>query len=221
MQFVGLPYEDTTTRDIEITSTAVDAFRSEVNFFVTDPASDQQAWTYNYLRGQWSSYTAPTSIRSATEQGSNVALLTEGAPSFYATRERDPSGAESLMSLRTGWLAMGRIQGFGRVWELQIEGRQEVGATPSSSALRVEVYYDYEESVAETFNYDDPSDAQGRIKIRLRPARQKCESMSVRFVEYNPGLPGGFVRGWELEMLTLLCGVKVGLDKVATTEAST
>ena len=221
LQFVGLPYEDTTTRDIEITSTAVDAFRSEVNFFVRDSGSEQQCWTYNYLRGQWSSYSAPRIIQSATEQGSNVALLTEGTPAVYATREREPSGGESLMILRTGWLAMGRIQGFGRVWEMQIEGRQEVGATPSASGLRVEVYYDYEETASETFDYDDPSDAQGRIKIRLRPARQKCESISVRFLEYDPGVPGGLVRGWELEMLTLLCGVKVGLDKVATTERST
>ncbi len=215
MQFVGLPYEDTTTRDIEITSTAVDAFRSEVNFFVTDPASEQQAWTYNYLRGQWSSYTAPTSIRSATEQGSNVALLTETAPAFYGTRERTPSGAESLMRLRTGWLAMGRIQGFGRVWELQIEGRQEL---TSGSGLQIELRYDYEEGVSETFDYDTPSDAQGRIKIRLRPGRQKCEAISVTFKETVPGVVSAL--GWELEMLTLLCGVKVGLDKVATTEAS-
>ena len=92
----------------------------------------------------------------------------------------------------------------------------------SQSGLRVELRYDYDDIiVAETFDYDSPS-AVGRIQIRLRPRRQKCEAVSVRVVEYVPATAApDQCTGWQVDMLTLLCGVKTGLNKIPVTEPST
>ncbi|MCP3946306.1 hypothetical protein, partial [Herbaspirillum sp.] len=110
---------------------------------------------------------------------------------------------------------MGRLQGFGRMWEVQIEGTRPPATL---SALRVEVFYDYEDTPEEVFEYDDPGD---HIKIRLRTARQKCEAVSLRFSEYvPPGATDDDCQGWNLSLCTLLAGVKAGLDKIATTEPS-
>ncbi len=224
LTYVGLPYEDTTIG--AVFATAIDGLRSEVIFYSgTIAAGTQQRWVYNYLRNQWSSFGNRFFARSATQkdgrpwlaQGTLTGLGLTAPSETPAAIEVVPFESDA-MSLTTGWLAMGRIQGFGRVWELQIEGDQDL---TSQSALRVELRYDYQEAVSETFTYDTPSTA-GRIKIRLRPARQKCEAISVRFSEYAPpaALPDDCT-GWRLEMLTLLCGVKAGLDKIPTTEPTT
>ena len=216
MQFVGLPYELTTEREILVTSTAVDAYRSEVSFFIDTPGPfGDQCWTYNYLRNQWSSYTGAEVI-SATEQGANVALLTSAPPRTYAVRERTPSPGEDLMSLRTGWLAMGKIQGYGRTWEVQLTGTRDPG---SLSGLRVEIYYDYIDTPLETYTFDDVGN--GQFKVRFRPRKQKSEAISFRFSEYVPtGVLPADCTGWRLDMCTVLAGVKAGLDKVAVTVRS-
>ena len=225
LTYVGLPYEDSTTGPV--LATAIDGLRSEVIFYsgrVED--GNQQRWVFNYLRQQWSTF-GQTELGFAATQRQGRPLLAEasaGGVNLVALTEQPAPVTtvpfdSGLMALTTGWLAMGRIQGFGRVWELQLEGQQQLA---SASGLRVELSYDYEDAPSETFDYDTPAAPGGRIKIRIRPRRQKCESISVRMSEYVPSTAIPEVcTGWQLEMLTLLCGVKVGLDKVPTTEAST
>ncbi len=225
LTYVGLPYEDSTAGPV--LATAIDGLRSEVIFYSgVVEGGNQQRWIFNYLRQQWSTF-GQTELGFAATQREGRPVLAEvvgGGVQLVALSEQ-PAAASTipfdsgLMAIRTGWLAMGRIQGFGRVWELQIEGQQQLA---SASGLRVELSYDYQDAPSETFDYDAPAAAGGRIKIRIRPRRQKCESISVRVSEYVPSTAIPEVcTGWQVEMLTLLCGVKVGLDKVATTEAST
>jgi len=220
LSYVGLPYEDSTRG--AVTDTAIDGLRSEVIFYTAVYEGDTtERWVFNYLRQQWSTFTETAYVRSATQKDGRPWQLQSDGPSELRGLTTETAAADAggpnLMSLATGWLAMGRIQGFGRVWEMQIEGEQE----DSLSGLRVELSYDYIDSPTETFNYDAPSTG-GRIKIRLRPRQQKCESISVRFSEYvPPGADPADCRGWSLQMLTLLCGVKVGIDKIPTTEPST
>jgi len=215
LTFIGLPYEDTTQTGT-VVCTSIDAVRSEVHFYLEGGG----AWIYNTLRGQWSSFTTGDAqeVQSATVANNRpMRWVADSATTGNIwTYSLTPAAAPALMSLQTGWLEMGRLQGFGRMWEVQIEGTRP---TATLSALRVEVYYDYDASPAETFDYDDPGD---HIKIRLRTARQKCEAVSFRFSEYAPpGAADDDCQGWNLSLCTLLCGVKVGLDKIPTTEAST
>ena len=214
LQYVGLPYEDTTQTGT-VVCTSIDAVRSEVHFYLEGGG----AWIYNTLRGQWSSFTTGDAqdVQSATVANNRpMRWVADSATTGNIwTYSLDPAAAPALMSLQTGWLEMGRLQGFGRMWELQIEGTREPATL---SALRVQVFYDYADTPEETFEYDDPGE---HIKIRLRTARQKCESVSLRFVEYvPPGAADADCQGWNLSLCTLLAGVKAGLDKIATTEPS-
>ena len=114
---------------------------------------------------------------------------------------------------------MGRVQGFGRVWEVQLSGERDAA---SQSGLRVEVLYDYQEVADEVYNFDDVG--TGPFKVRFRPRKQKCEAISFRFVEYRPSaappLDPSTITGWRLNMCTVLAGVKAGLDKVPVTVRS-
>jgi len=214
LTFIGLPYEET-TKTGTVVCTSIDSVRSEVHFYLEGGG----AWVYNTLRGQWSTFTTgdAVEVQSATV-ASNRPLrwvadsLITGSLWRYSL---DPAAAPALMSLQTGWLEMGRLQGFGRMWEVQLEGTRDAA---SLSGLQVEVFYDYEETPEEVFTYDDPG---SHIKIRMRTARQKCEAVSFRFAEYVPaGVAADDCKGWNLSLCTLLAGVKAGLDKIATTEPS-
>jgi len=217
MTYVGLPYEDTTAGGV-VSATAIDGLRSEVIFYT----EGGERWVFNYLRDQWQTFQEQNPVFTATERRGRpwTAETVPGGAQLVAPTDQPaavtPGAPDTgLMSLKTGWLAMGRIQGFGRVWELQIEGSSE-----SASGMRVELSYDYIDAPTETFSFDAPATG-GRIKLRMRPRRQKCESMSVRISEYVPaGVLPSDCTGWQAEMLTLLCGVKVGLDKIPTTETS-
>ncbi len=222
LTFAGLPYEDTAVGPVS--SAAVDGVRSEVLLCRTD-GQPRGAFVYNYLRGQWSTFTAPWGdcYDATSRNGRPLALGdTPGAPgrSLWTPdllpARADNGDPDALQALRTGWLAMGKIQGFGRVWEAQLTGSRP---TLSLSGLRVEVLYDYDLTPAEVYDFDDVG--SDPFKVRFRPRRQKCEAIAFRFSEYVPsGADPEECTGWRLEMCTVLAGVKAGLDKVAVTVRS-
>jgi len=221
LKFVGLPYEDST--EGPVVATSVDGIRSEVMFYRGSP-SPTGAFVYNYLRDQWSTFTAPWNpARDATSRGGRPLILANPSPgvdaSLYAPTllPADAAGVPSaLQSLTTGWLAMGKIQGYGRTWEVQLTGIRDPG---SLSGLRVEIYYDYIDTPLETYTFDDVGN--GQFKVRFRPRKQKSEAISFRFSEYVPtGVLPADCTGWRLDMCTVLAGVKAGLDKVAVTVRS-
>ena len=227
LKFVGLPYEDTATGPV--CASVVDGGRSEVLLCRTEnpPIGEYVAGTYvyNYLRDQWSTFTAPWGeCYDATAQNGRPVYLGDSpvAPfrslwrPFIFAAGADNGDPDSLQALRTGWLAMGKIQGFGRVWEVQLSGLRE---PTSRSGLRVDVLYDYDVVPAETYDFDDVG--SGQFKVRFRPRKQKCEAISFRFSEYVPAAEDPEdCRGWRLAMCTVLAGVKAGLDKVAVTVRS-
>ena len=226
VSFVGLPYEDTTDiAGLRLKGTASDALRSEVLFFtnrIEEDTTGYQTWVFNTLRGQWSTFVMPEAL-SVTERDGRPFWITQSG-TLRARFDEEPAtinGNQGVMSLTTGWLPMAKVQGYGRTWELQITGERPLTAAGySQSGLKVELLYDYDETPAETYFFNQPAEAGGaNIKLRLRPRKQKSEALSVRFSEYAPpGIPPDEpFTGWRLDMLTVLVGIKVGLDKVPTT----
>ncbi len=224
VSYIGLPYEDTTVGGVYAAS--VDGYRSEAIFYSADSAGgQQQRWVYNYLRDQWSTFENTSVAIGACERDARPLTLITGSDEIQAVT-RDPASIEAVglqdtgaMSLATGWLAMGKIQGFGRTWEVQLTGTRDAG---SLSGLRVEVLYDYLDTPAETYDFD--AVGAGQFKVRFRPRRQKSEAISFRFSEYvpvtNPPTDPDQCTGWRLDMCTVLAGVKAGLDKVPVTVRS-
>jgi len=183
------------------------------------------AFVYNYLRDQWSAFSAPwPACYDSTSRDGRPLLLADNQTATFlslwipgvAPAPADNGLPTALQVLRTGWLAMGKIQGFGRVWEVQLTGSR---LPLSLSGLRVEVLYDYDLTPAEVYDFD--SVGGDPFKVRFRPRKQKCEAIAFRFSEYVPAAadPEDCI-GWRLEMCTVLAGVKAGLDKVAVTVRS-
>jgi len=222
LSFAGLPYEDTAVGPVS--SAVVDGVRSEVLMYRAE-GQPSGAFVYNYLRDQWSAFSAPwPACYDATSRDGRPLVLAENQTATFLSlwipgvtpAPADNGSPDALQVLRTGWLAMGKIQGFGRVWEVQLTGSR---LPLSLSGLRVEVLYDYDLTPAEVYDFD--SVGGDPFKVRFRPRKQKCEAIAFRFSEYVPAAadPEECV-GWRLEMCTVLAGVKAGLDKVAVTARS-
>jgi hypothetical protein len=221
LSYIGLPYEDTAVGAVY--ASANDGYRSEAIFYsAVEEDSQQQRWVYNYLRGQWSTFENADVATSACEREGRPLTAVPAVQEIQAVT-RLPASIEVVagvntgaMSLTTGWLAMGKIQGYGRTWEVQLTGIRDPG---SLSGLRVEIYYDYIDTPFETYDFDDVGN--GQFKVRFRPRKQKSEAISFRFSEYVPAtVAPDDCTGWRLDMCTVLAGVKAGLDKVAVTVRS-
>jgi hypothetical protein len=161
--------------------------------FLENQAPASCALVYNYKYQKWSIFDdgAPET-RQSVVVGTQVGKMSD-TYTFY--RETDDDFRFSgLAKWETPWIKVNQLQDFGRFYGLTILGKYlsswaDGGAGIEAGDLQVEVCYDYEGYGAtthtETFraNVDlDPADGN-RLQIRVRPKRQKCQAIKVKFQE--------------------------------------
>lgn len=164
---------------------------------------------YDYFVNQWEVDPFPQPVVDATVFQNDYCYvqadgleLQQTPGSFIDTQNATLSAV--LMSLKTGWLSFAQIQGFQRVWELQILGEYK-----SEHTLTVNIYVDFKDTIAQTFTIPVLTDP-GLYQFRLTMKRQKCEAMQIEIIESQSSLGEGF----SLSALTLRCGIKKGLNKL-------
>jgi hypothetical protein len=87
-----------------------------------------------------------------------------------------------LMTLTTPWIYFGELEGFQRIRNISLVGRNDT-VSPTGYAA-VQIGYDFAPSYAETLFYEYGVDITGDpMRIRLKPARGKCSSFRLRFAE--------------------------------------
>jgi hypothetical protein len=97
------------------------------------------------------------------------------------------------------------LEGFQRVWELQI-----LGTWKSPHTLTINIYTDFGTSPSQVVTIPvltQPTIYQFRIKMKV----QKCESMQIQITESQSGTYG---EGLSLSSLAFRVGVKKGLNKL-------
>lgn len=165
---------------------------------------------YDYFVGQWEVDPFPVAAIDSTifeddfcyVQANGLEL--QQTPGVFAdVQNGDP--VSILMSLKTSWLSFAQIQGFQRIWELQILGEYK-----SPHILTVNIYVDFSSTIAQTITIpvlSDPIQYQFRITMK----EQKCETMQIEILESQPNNVG---EGLSLSALTLEVGIKKGLNKL-------
>ena len=149
---------------------------------------------YDYANRAWCTWpvAAADSPASSTQ---DVAMVTAGnAPlvhflrsdgSLYVERVddyNDPSGAWTTMVVETPWIKMAGLQGFKRLYSLWI-----LLAKATQHRIRVELFYDYSNVVAETHDFTEAMiDALPREALEVRPSRQKVTSVRARVTDLLP-----------------------------------
>jgi hypothetical protein len=162
---------------------------------------------YDFLVSKWSEKTSTGERGVATWNGSQV-LLKNQSGAIVAKEESTFQDVSSYYSLKveTSWIKTTGIQDFGRIRNALILGKYK-----SPHTLTIQVYYDYETSVAETHTYThDPANAVYQCRVHLQ--RQKCQS--IKFIIFDTPT-SGTGEGVELTNLTLELGVRKGTFKVA------
>ena len=192
-----------------ITSAHVVPERQEVVF-----ATASSLFVYDYEHQQWAAvgWTAadrPTAsgavLRSSVPYGGETVVV---ASSGAAWQEDGASQEGVIYQVRTGWIHMSGLQGAQRIRRFGLLGRILFDPTPTPpfesppeyGTLAIRVYYDYSESAGGGFvppTYDDYSIDLADVvtnldpmRLRMRLAHQKCESVSFRVTVGPPSGQG-------------------------------
>lgn len=196
--YVGAPVEEYNSEEV-ISSVLIE--NKNIVYFQTP----SRVMIYDYLLDRWSVDTI-TGIGLSVFNSKPVVLDAANTISFESTDYADEFGATTSgisMLVETGWIKTTGIQDFGRIVNALILGKYK-----SAHTLRVDVCYDYNESVASSYDLTHNTD-QSVYQFRIQLKQQKCES--IKFKIYDVPINEG--ESCELTNLTLELGVKKGTYK--------
>jgi len=208
VQYLGAEVED--YNESTITSALLMPDTQEVRFTLAESAT---ALVYDYLVGQWVTYTNVANQDACLFRG----LFTFIAVGYVYQETPDtftdvaPGGAETYiqMLVTTGWLQVGTLQGFQRLRRVSVLGEYR-----ASHTLTLAIAYDYDTTTAETVLAAQSS--SGPYQWRFQPARQKCEAFQLTLSDSSTDTDG---EGLELSALGLEVGIKPGLGRRPVTKA--
>lgn len=122
----------------------------------------------------------------------------------------DPSSTAIGLTVTTGWIATAGLQGFERLYEVQVFGTYR-----SAHTLRVSLAFDGESTFSQVTTFT-PSVSDAQYQYAVKVARQKCESVKVKIEDLSSA--GG--EALTLTSLAFLVGAKKGAFRLPATRKS-
>lgn len=219
--------------DVSYIGAAVEGFTDGalVQSAVSIPGTTQVRFTldsgitlvYDYFIKQWSSYSGVPAISSTLYQGRHTYLDSFGDV-FQETPGQYLDGSSPvLMSFQTGWINVGGINGYQRIYELLF-----LGTFLSPSNLVVSIAYDFDNPIQESIitptNYTgvlgsdslygqtSPYGGEGPVlKWRVQLEKQKCQVFQISVQEqFDPTYGTVAGAGFTLSGITGVIGLKKG-----------
>lgn len=212
-------------KDLTITSATLVSDVSQVRF----ATSDGVCLVYDYVERQWSTFTAHESLDAVLWNGSFVVLKTNGA-----VWKEDPTifrddGASIRMRIGTGWIALGGVIGFQRVYRVFL-----LGTYKSPHKLRTWVGYDFSPAYTDSIPFDPDTSLEiarlgdgspfgsdevfGGVNNAYRMSAhlriQKCQAVRLLIEEETTSSTEGTQEAFDISTVGLLLGVKSGLGKL-------
>jgi hypothetical protein len=221
---IGKPVED--YNDLIVSSAVILEDENEVRFTTTAGV----CLVYNYYYKQWSVFTNYESESAIAAVGSYLHLTSDGYVHSETPGEYQDNGQRITMALETSWLSMAGIQGFQRIYWFEV-----LGDFVSHHYSRCKLAYDFENAYNETNYFDTrtglvsssvygegatygettPYGGEGSTvyQFRLKPARQKCETIKIRLEDIDTqNVNGG--GSFKLVAMTFEVGAKGGLYRL-------
>ena len=220
--YIGAGVED--FNDLTVTSAVLVSDQNQVRF----TTEDGPALVYDYEFGQWSTFTAHEAKGAVMWGTTYVLLKTSGTiwkedPSYFKD-----AGSPIRMRIGTGWIALGSLLGFQRIYKLGLAGEYK-----SSHKLRVKIGYDgspaysdwvfFEPDTAlDISRYGDGtpygSDSvfggvNSAYRFTAAPRIQKCQAIRFLIEELTTSATSGTQEAFTISLMALLAGVKAGLGK--------
>lgn len=198
--------------------------------------SDGVTLVYDYVEGQWSTFTNKESISSVVWNGQWVILKADASVFVDNPNSYFDGQSPVTKKMTTAWLQAAQFQGAQRIYRMLF-----LGNLKSQHKLRIQVAYDFDPSIRETFIFDteeilgssyygDPGEygiplppsknyyggADPVYQIEIRPSIQKCQSIRFTIEDLNYLDING--AGFELTGMSALVGIKQGLFRPSMTK---
>jgi hypothetical protein len=174
---------------------------------------------------QWSVLTQ-VNERHAVDTGNGLSVMNyvDTGASWSAYIQQETPGVAGMyldtatyMRVRTGWISTEQIAGFQRCKDVTLSFTPGVtSGTPDTQPFNLKLYTDYAESVPDsTAVYSGAPPVTKRELFKVKPANQKCASISVEFTELDFPVGQNTPVGDKLKLLglTLKVGAKRGTFK--------
>jgi hypothetical protein len=196
LKAVGDPVFD--FNDLTVTSGTLHSIDNEVRWTTEEGTT----LVYNYDFDQWSVFTNCPAIASCNGLGTYLRLQSDGTVQREVPDQFNDNNTRYSMAIETSWFAFAGIQGFQRIYELQL-----LGDFVSHHYTKLKVAYDYEEAYNQIVYFDTRSglvsdsvygegtlygdsevyggDGSEVYQFRFAPQRQKCESMKLRIEDID------------------------------------
>lgn len=204
IKYLGIDVEAFNSQDV--TASTMIAKKSQVRFLT----SSGLTLVYDYIFGQWSTFTNHQGYSADIWQGQYVYARTDGSifqekPGYYL----DNATPYGLLA-QTAYLNLAGVQGFQRVRRIGMLGNYANGAT-SSHGVQVSAAYNYNPSMSTpiAIGFGGALTA-GPFQYRERLPIQKCESVSFLIQEI---VTGNALESVSFSDLSLEVGVKSGLNR--------
>jgi hypothetical protein len=234
VSYIGAPVEGYLTGASPLTITAVTLapLYSQVRFLT----SQGTTLIYDTFQKQWYTHIGQPGVDADMSQSSYVYLRANGQvwQELQPTVPALDNGSWNPLRVRTAWIKIAQLAGYGRTKRLVIRGDYR-----SPHALTIRVAYDYQPYFTDVFNGvsakqinattfggtspyggDSPSGGTGDgtyvWEVSLR--HQKCEAFQVEIQDSPPGGNAALDGGLSLTHLAAVVGVKAGLRKPQITQ---
>lgn len=191
---------------------------------------------YDYYYRSWSTESNLPSVSSAIYNGRFVTLLQSGkiylqTPDYY---KRESSNYSMLV--RTGWLHVGKLQDYQRIYEMLF-----LGDLKGEHVIRVSISYNYVDTIRD-YVYFDPKQnlgiknaygigSYGQIipyggdftslyQFRLKFPRQKVESISLTFEDVFDNIGSETGNSFTISDIQFVFGMKQGNFRIGRSQMS-
>ncbi len=169
--------------------------------------SSGRTLSFDYERGQWSTFTGITGVSSVVWDAAYCYVTSAGQVAKEASGVYTDNGTNIAQLVETSWIKPGGLQGFARLQRVLM-----LASWKSTHTLTIEVAYDFEDAYSESFTVTPTAGViagTSVYQIRHRLIRQKCNAIKFRITE----VPGSGA-GLELNALGLRVGIKTGQNRL-------
>ncbi len=198
-------------QDVEAynSSTVVSSILHQNKNVVIFMFASTHAIAFDYQNAKWSTYLGYNGsdlaiYRNVLYTLKNYLVYSQSSTDFRVNSLNNP------MKVITPWLKVSGIENFGRVYRAMILGKFK-----SAHSLIVKTYYDYDETLFETFTIN-PLVTDDIYQYQINLSKQKCQSL--KFEIYDSSTAGSY-EGLELSDMSLIIGKKKGLNKISDSKA--
>lgn len=191
-------------------------YHNEIIWFTSSAAA-----VLNTVTGTWSTWDLLTA--AADVMGTRLVRINQaGNLRADDTTSVLDGAAYPLATVSTAWIDFGDPLAWKRANEIVILGRIENDPTPALGKLLVEVAYDYDDTVVDSFDFrleDIPTHADGTFRLEVMPTQGKSDAIKITIRDTTETADQVTANNylWTIVALEIRARGKPGLSKLPAT----